>query len=270
TWDPFDPGTSVANIALHPTDPDTIYASGFREGINKTTDGGSTWQLVNDGLMAVIPSKLAADPHQPDVVYATEDYAGYGVYKGTRGGAVWQFLEIEGARGINSVLVDPFTEDRVYAGAAFGVHRSEDGGQTWPIYRAFDPPPPEICKQDDPLGVDVLRAHPDPAYSDTLLAGVSGFCNQFSIQVGGIYRSTNGGLDWTLMNVSQEISPVTDLAYDHLIPEIVYAATDGGGMLRSADGGQSWQPMAEGIQVLEYARSIAVEPSPPYRIFAWT
>jgi photosystem II stability/assembly factor-like uncharacterized protein len=57
---------------------------------------------------------------------------------------------------------------------------------------------------------------------------------------------------------------------------VVYAATGragtvtGSGMLRSTDGGQSWQPTGEGIAALDAVWSIAVEPRAPHRVFAVT
>jgi len=72
------------------------------------------------------------------------------------------------------------------------------------------------------------------------------------------------------MDVGQVISEVADLAYDAQTPTIIYAATEGSGMLRSTDGGTTWAPMGEGIQALGWVRSIAAEPSPPYRVFAST
>ncbi len=39
-------------------------------------------------------------------------------------------------------------------------------------------------------------------------------------------------------------------------------------MLRSNDGGQSWQPTGQGIPELDHVWSIAVEPVAPYRVYA--
>ena len=86
--------------------------------------------------------------------------------------------------------------------------------------------------------------------------------------MGAIYRSSDHGEDWTLVDVGQEISQVTDLVYDIWTPTIAYAATEGSGMLRSTNGGQDWQPMGEAIAELDQVHSIAVEPVAPYRVFA--
>ena len=42
----------VASLAMHPSDPNTLYA-GTSEGTYKTTDGGVTWNRVHDVLMSM-------------------------------------------------------------------------------------------------------------------------------------------------------------------------------------------------------------------------
>lgn len=41
-------------------------------------------------------------------------------------------------------------------------------------------------------------------------------------------------------------------------------------MLKSTDGGATWEPMGESVAVLDQVLSIAVEPSSPYRVFVST
>jgi photosystem II stability/assembly factor-like uncharacterized protein len=281
-WEQLPDARSGKNdIALHPTISNTLYAGSRFDGVLKSEDGGETFRVINQGLTAVVPKQLATVPGQPDVVYAVLDREG-GIYKGTQGGANWQFLEIVESEPHNLfqvVCVDPFTPTRVYAaggapghlGNGWWILVSEDSGQTWPTYTFVSTPEPySDCHAVWP---QVLRA--DPAYPGNLLAGINHM--RFGtplFQAGGIYRSTDHGENWTYIDVGQHISPVTDLAYDALTPTIAYAATGwcgaGSGMLRSTDSGQSWHPIGEGIPALDHVESIAVEPSDPYRVFAWS
>jgi len=269
SWVSFGPGAGGGDVALHPTDPNTIYVGDDgASGVHKTTNGGASWRAINQGLTLMYPDQLATVKGHPDVVYALMKWNEDGIYKATRGGEVWQFLDTPD--GGSSTLVDPFTPTIVYLGTNERVYRSEDGGQSWPTYGELDPP--DVCLNTQMFAPEVLRA--DPTQAGTLLAGIHGFCNDFAINMGAIYRSTDHGATWTTtLTASQHISPVTDLAYDIVTPTIVYAATgpDGkSGMLKSTDGGQTWQRMGEGIVALDEVRSIAVEPSPPYRVFALT
>src|SRR5512141_2875036 len=57
------------------------------------------------------------------------------------------------------------------------------------------------------------------------------------------------------------------LAADPHSRDVIYAGTQGNGVLRSADGGKTWQPAGLDDQVV---KSIAVSPSEPRVIFAGT
>jgi photosystem II stability/assembly factor-like uncharacterized protein len=281
TWQelPLSQAT-VQDMALHPTIPETLYGGSKDQGVLKSEDGGQTYRWINEGITALYPLQMATVPGQPDVVYATTERNG-GIYKGIRGGADWDFLEIEGLNGRGSIVaVDPFSPTRVYVavnargGFGWALHTSEDRGQTWStiVISATD-----AYSDCNAVGPGALR--PDPAVAGHLLAGVSH--TRFGdpmFNAGGIYRSTDYGSSWTYIDVDagEHISEVLDIAYDREIPTVVYAATGrpgteaGSGMLRSTDGGQSWQPMGEGIAALDAVWSIAVEPRAPYRVFAMT
>ncbi len=269
----FGPEPDTADIALHPTDPDIVYASSSSsEGVHKSTDGGATWQVIKEGLTAMVPKKLATVPGRPDIVYATTWRRG-GLYKATEGGETWHFLEIEGAGDIESVLADPFTSTRVYAAGGWGsgvrVHISGDEGETWPTYSELIAP----AQYSDCLHFSaVLLA--DPSQPGTLLAAVLHM--RFGVpafHAGSIYRSTSYGEHWTRIDVGQEISPVIDMAYDRELDSVVYASTgawaSGSGIWKSTDRGQTWQRIAENVPELDYVDHLAVEPSFPYRVFAW-
>jgi photosystem II stability/assembly factor-like uncharacterized protein len=276
TWAQLAEARSGKNdIALHPTVSNTLYTGSRFDGVLISEDGGEAIRIIDQGLTAVVPRQLATVPGQPDVVYAITDREG-GIYKATRAGARWQFLEVERVSSGNSfVAVDPFTPTRVYVGngasgqGAWQIDISEDSGQTWTSRVISAPEPYSDCNAVWP---QALR--PDPAHPGILLAGLNHFRRGTPFfQAGGIYRSTDYGESWTYVDVGQVISPVTDLAYDALTSTIVYAATGwkgaGTGMLRSTDGGQTWQPMGEGIAALDHVDSLAAEPSDPYRVFAW-
>ena len=72
---------------------------------------------------------------------------------------------------------------------------------------------------------------------------------------GGVWRSTNRGISWTPLTDSQCSLTTGALARDPVTPSIIYAATGEGnqgtagcGVLRSADGGDSWTVSARGLQ----------------------
>jgi photosystem II stability/assembly factor-like uncharacterized protein len=273
-WNPFATQiTSGSGLAFHPILSSTMYMGDMAQGVWRTTNGGTSWQVVNRGLTAMAPNRLATVPGRPDIVYGAIPVNSEGIYKATRGGAKWTFLPVSGVECWGdgcSVLADPFTSNRLYVTDQVDgkIFRSDDGGQTWPQSATIIHAPYAGCL----VSTQALEA--DLQSPGILMAGIRAICDDFTSWEGDIYRSTDYGETWTTtLSIGQVISPVTDIAYDVLTPTIVYAATnrnDAGGMLKSTDGGQTWQPMGETIPALSFVQSIAVEPSPPYRVFAWS
>ena len=132
----------VANIAIDPTDPGTIYvaelptsggASAFR-----TEDNGSSWVSISDSLHQInpniVPACFAVNPLNPLTVYMGEVGVG-SVYVSNSQGDSWGTPAII-AGGASKLIVDPRTAANpattvIYAAGNGGVSRSADGGVTW-------------------------------------------------------------------------------------------------------------------------------------------
>jgi photosystem II stability/assembly factor-like uncharacterized protein len=259
TWAPFGGDAGIHDIALHPTEPNTIYLAHYRDAVHKTTDGGASWQAASQGLTAMFPWQLAAVPGRPEVVFA-RIWGWPGVFRSTRGGATWQFLQVgDEESGAESLLVDPTDPTRVYVGVSGRVYASTDSGDTWPTYGELVPPTQYADCNQFPKTLLGL-----PGQRGTLLAGVQHWCGPAPTeQRGSIYRSTDYGEHWERVHPAGalEISPVSDLAYDPASPLVVYAATgkdEGGGLFKSIDGGQDWYRV--GASTIDTAKDVVVEP----------
>jgi hypothetical protein len=93
------PGLGINDVAIDPTDHNTIYiATGISRGgsyglgVLKTTNGGMSW-TTNDltfnpssGQALGITQKIVIDPNSPNIIYALVDDK---VFKSTDGGATW-------------------------------------------------------------------------------------------------------------------------------------------------------------------------------------
>jgi photosystem II stability/assembly factor-like uncharacterized protein len=68
---------------------------------------------------------------------------------------------------------------------------------------------------------------------------------------GGVYKSTNAGVNWTAMNnglsVSGTIPPVASVAVDPNDSRVVLTGTQGNGVFVSRDGGGSWTAAGSGV-----------------------
>ena len=63
--------TLIRALAIDPGTPQTVYAGTFTNGVAKTTDGGTTWNLANTGLSEPEVTALAVDPATPPIVFVT-------------------------------------------------------------------------------------------------------------------------------------------------------------------------------------------------------
>jgi len=69
------PWTTIRSIVIDPIEPNILYAADFHLGVYMSTDGGITWDPINDGLStkAVIAMALSSDGR---VLYAATDLWG--------------------------------------------------------------------------------------------------------------------------------------------------------------------------------------------------
>ena len=151
---------AIASIVIDPRRPDTVlvgalgdvFADSPERGVYRTTDGGKTWtKTLYVGPESGV-SELAADPKDPNVVYAgiwqfqrkpwtfTSGGTADGIWKSTDGGVHWTRLTghglPEGMTGRIGLAVAPSNPNRVYAliESKDGIlWRSDDAGASWKL-----------------------------------------------------------------------------------------------------------------------------------------
>lgn len=123
---------SVLAIAVHPGNPDVVYAGTGEPGLFKTENGGRTWVAINQGLSSRYVRSIAIDPRSPETVYVGT--AGAAVFKSSNGGASWQSSSAGMIPNddIWALSMDPTNSSILWAGSKWnGVYRSADAGATW-------------------------------------------------------------------------------------------------------------------------------------------
>jgi photosystem II stability/assembly factor-like uncharacterized protein len=149
----------IAEILVHPGDPDTIWVAaqgplwspGGERGIYKSTDGGSSWRRTLGDDEWVGATEIVIDPRDPDRLYAAtwqrhRTVAAYlgggpgsGLWRSEDGGETWQELENglpESDMGKIGLAISPQQPDVLYAAIELdrrtgGVWRSTDRGASW-------------------------------------------------------------------------------------------------------------------------------------------
>jgi photosystem II stability/assembly factor-like uncharacterized protein len=148
TWHQVNPGipvTSGARVAIHPQNPDIVYVAVVSEGsgdggIFRTTDGGSTWNMADEGLTWADKDVhvLAIRPDRPDELYAGTGADGGGMlFRSTNGGDSWTAFSagLPTAGFVSSVMFDT-SRSTVHIGVSSpltdggGMYRRSDGVTT--------------------------------------------------------------------------------------------------------------------------------------------
>jgi len=269
TWtDMGGPWQGVDRVLPSTLDPQVVYANGG-SGTYKSVDGGSSWQEKKQGLAGVIPESIASPRTQPDLAYA-KTYE-LGLLTSTDGGHSWQehgAFWVGGNPWKHSLAVDPITNTRLYL--SYADHDSppyvavaEPVGGVWQETRHDMPMPPSA-----PCGTGTaMAAHPTrPGH---LMAGATYVPCGASLEwePGALFASYDSGDSWQALLLPSVISEVNSIAYAFWDPDVVYAGTRGTGILRSEDGGASWETLT-GFPGDPYITTVAPHPNAADTVYA--
>ncbi len=276
----------VTALAIHPTQPNTVYLGAAQGGVWKTTNGGDSWTPLTDNQASMSMGALAIDPQNPNTIYAgtgeptrgLDNYYGAGILKSTDGGATWTRQGISAFNGlaIARILVHPTNSNIVYAASSQsgqagpvsptrGIFRSQDGGVTWQGLLTCT-----AC-----FGATDLEI--DPGNPNTLYAGIQG---------NGVFKSTDGGNNWgqltnnlpnpqsvgvgrVVLSISQSNPAVVYASYQIVIPN----KYDGALVFGTTDGGATWTQISTGGynfcgSQCWYSHTIEVDPANPNTLYA--
>jgi photosystem II stability/assembly factor-like uncharacterized protein len=259
TWTPtnsaFSPVT-VDALAVG-VQPSIVYLGSMRYGIFKSTDQGKSWQRT--ALAPESVHRLVTDPTTSMSVYACTSI---GLYKTTDGGEHWQSVNTGiPSIDITSLAIDPVTPSTVYAGVArLGIYKSTDGGTTW-AYMSNGLPSQVLFSSD--VGAIVI----DPFSPSTVYAGFIGQ-TPFDGMTRGVYKTIDGGINWTAFNTGLTQPQIVDLVIDPLDHRRLYAATYGFSpyaIFTTSDGAEHWSAVTASSN--QGTGPIAVDPGPPLTLF---
>lgn len=254
-WDekgPFGIGGRGRSLAIDPNNGNHIFFGSVGGGIWETTDGGITWNQVDDFLATLSIMQISYDPFNDNRIYAStgegigygDALPGMGVFQSTNNGDSWVLLPSSPDSNdffyVNDIALDPANQGWVYAVTSEGnpgnenltgfgkIYRSMDGGQNWVLLTT--------------TASRALDIKIDPFDSDNMLIGCS--CH--------LYRSVNATdptPTYTEITGSGNQIPAygrrIEISYCLNSNGMVYAAVDDtlgndGEIWRSDNGGATW------------------------------
>jgi photosystem II stability/assembly factor-like uncharacterized protein len=288
-----DEYTSGNDVRIDPGDPSVVYAALWQQqqsyiegggfggtpesnsgGIFKSTDGGTTWKPLTQGLPPVLQANLTVSASNPKIVYAmvaglaTAGGGGRGgggstgLYRSADGGDHW-VLAVTGPDGrgtrapdprplarigggdLPSITVDPKDPNVVYSCSTV-LWRTEDGGVTWSAVRGA------------PGGDDYQRAWINPNNTDIVVA----------VSDQGAVVSGNRGTTWSTW-YNQPTAAMYHVSTDNAFPYRVCGGQQDSGSAcvpsRGNDGEitfHDWHP----VNIQEYGEA-APDPKNPDLVF---
>ena len=234
----------------------TRQSFGESSGIWKSTDGGTSWSEMTNGVPTgsnVGRIGIAIANSNPDILYAFYDLANndVAVYKSVNAGQSWTRTNDGALFGMNSnfgwyfgqVRVDPADANRVFV-MGVSMFRTEDGGSSWTDNSSWD------------LHVD-HHAMFFTGSGNTVYEGNDG----------GFYVSENNGILWYKIN-NLPLTQFYAIDIDYKNPERIYGGTQDNNTIRTQTGGTSdWEPILGGDGM--YTLVDYTDPSTIYAEYQW-
>lgn len=154
----FTSNSTIRDLDVAKSDHDIIYV--VQNGIQKTEDGGLTWQNVTNNLPNLSVTDIQIHPTHPEIVWLTTSGYNNGekVYVSTNGGANWQNIS-QNLPNIpaNAIVYQEGTNGGLYVGMDVGVYYTDSTLSNW---QAFDLDMPNVIVNELEIhyGANVIRA----------------------------------------------------------------------------------------------------------------
>jgi photosystem II stability/assembly factor-like uncharacterized protein len=256
-------GGPIHSIQVDPSNAGVLYV-GSSNGFWKSTDGGDGWLPSNPASLAERVGSIAIDPANPARLIAS---FGFEPHRSPDAGATWtrvaQLPAFGGCRSGGSFRFSPHERSKLYASSCGALFVSEDGAESWTLVAGVE-------------GSDIWDFSFHPEQPGLLYAGVE---RRFEGDgPSGLVEIREEAGSWSQMDLGPSASglPVTSVVVEPGSHGTLYAGIGwgsevfvSGGILRSTDRGQSWQPLDEGLLNLD-VRALLVSSSLPRRFYVAT
>lgn len=184
---------SVNYIEIDPINLNIIYVATINSGVFKSTDNGTSWRLLKNGLAENAITSIKVHPIKTNKIYLSSLN---GLYLSLDQGDSWTKIS---AKGMYSIDFDP-SDPNIMFGCGDGVFKSNDSGMNWikiqnysvgeyKQYYIFkiDEIKPSIYYWSDHENNDNIVLSIDPKNSNKLYLGSEE----------GLFISTTGGKTYT-------------------------------------------------------------------------
>jgi photosystem II stability/assembly factor-like uncharacterized protein len=196
---------------------------------------GMFYARTNNNYVSGRTNSIAFHPSNPNVMYIGA--AQGGVWKTTDGGVTWQALTDNlSTLSSGDIAVDPSNPNVLYYGTGEmnfsldshygnGIFQSTDAGASW------------LQVANTSVGSYISKIIVDPSNSN----------NIYSAGNGGVYKSTNAGLNWS---TTSSPGGCTMMVMDPTNSQIIYISTGSyysGSIMKTTNSGLNWNTATTGL-----------------------
>jgi photosystem II stability/assembly factor-like uncharacterized protein len=137
-------------IAVHPGNPDIVYAGTAQGGVYRSTNGGTNWTPIFDSALSMAIGALALAPSNPDILYvgtgepggSADSFFGVGLYRIDNASTTANLtgpinptvatglgnIEAFTGRAISEILVDPTNAATIFVSTTAGTSSNPSNG----------------------------------------------------------------------------------------------------------------------------------------------
>jgi photosystem II stability/assembly factor-like uncharacterized protein len=272
-----DEDTGGNDVDIDPSNPDIVFATLWEErqgpwenaawagtsgGIFKSTDGGTTWRQLTNGLPTVVQANLAISGANPRRLYAAVAFAAEpgasanrgstGIFRSDDAGESWTRITTDtrpsgriGGGDLPMPIPDPKNADKVIMASTVSWV-STDGGKTWAAFKGA------------PGGEDYQNGWINPDNPDIIMLAADQ----------GAVISLNGGQTWSSW-YNQPTAQLYHVAADNAFPYRVCSGQQESGSVCIASRGnygaisdRDWLPV--GVDEYGYVAPDPLDPDIVY------
>jgi photosystem II stability/assembly factor-like uncharacterized protein len=233
-----------------------ILAGSYGNGLFRSADDGATWSPISAGLTAPAFRTIIPDPLTVGALLCGTEPGR--IFRSRDGGLTWR--ELEGIRtlpgyeewflpyspragAVRNIYAPPGGNRMLASVEVGGLLESPDGGDTWSCRRV----------QNDP-DIHHITGHPDDPNLLFVSLGWAAMKRDKrtpdSPPLGGVARSRDGGRTWSKFHTDYTRATIVPPTRPDLVLAGPAKQVGAEGRIEvSADGGETWQPAGDGLEM---------------------
>lgn len=235
----------LQTLLFDPKDPKIAYLSTEGQGIYRSLDGGTSWELLGPSGKTMLD--LSIDESSGRLYGADTSGVLYSDDQGTS----WKQAEAPAGEA-HAVQVDPRNPEIIWVGywlrnqSGSTIYVSKDGGESFEAVKG------------GPQGNDINFIKFDEESKDTYV-GTYG---------AGLFKTSDQGKSWQALNDGLNTNTDITLLTWTEDKSVFYVGTHDFGTFRSTDKGKSWQAVNKGKESANDVHGLVADPNNPDGVFA--